>query len=313
VPSTDFRIPDDLQTRICGSFCVRRRSKAGGRNFAGAHNARRTPVPGNCSWRAVFAPNRARSTSGPGGAPSAPGGAFGAPANDASTRTVKHPKHGNDRRFYFPDLLRAACHFCDHLPGNTPLQEVVTRFPIHADGRLAVPEREAAMYLQDLDKNWTPKGLHRRRQGRARVVSAGTAYLVRQTLALLRDSIPRRWPPPPEATGRKEQALSPVTEGTPSTHWSSERRPGMFSCSAPPPTDAPLRNGRLSAVCGEASPSSGARPSSASCATSGPSIGWEDPLADQEETGHDPWGTYGVFEDDDDCAWVFDDNCFCGD
>ena len=60
-------------------------------------------------------------------------------------------------------------------------------------------------------------------------------------------------------------------------------------------------------------PSSGARPSSASCATSGPSIGWEDPLADQEDTGHDPWGAYGAFEDDDDCAWVFDDNCFRGD
>jgi len=55
--------------------------------------------------------------------------AFGAPANAASTPTLKHPKHGNDRRFYFPDLLRAACHFCDHLPGNTPLQDVVTSYP----------------------------------------------------------------------------------------------------------------------------------------------------------------------------------------
>jgi len=50
-------------------------------------------------------------------------------------------------------------------------------------------------------------------------------------------------------------------------------------------------------------PSSGARPSSASCATSEPS--WEDPLADQEDTGHDPWGACSAFEDD--------DNCFCGD
>ena len=55
----------------------------------------------------------------------------------------------------------------------------------------------------------------------------------------------------------------------------------------------------------------GAQPSSASCATSGPS--WEDPLADQEDTGHDPWGAYGAFEDDDDCARAFDDNCFRGD
>ena len=85
--------------------------------------------------------------------------------------------------------MRAACHFCDHLPGNTPLQDVVNRFPFHADGRLAVPEHEAAIYLQDLDKNWTPKGLNRRRQGRTRVVSQGAAYLARQTLALLRDSI----------------------------------------------------------------------------------------------------------------------------
>ena len=51
----------------------------------------------------------------------------------------------------------------------------------------------------------------------------------------------------------------------------------------------------------------------ASCATSGPTIGWEDPLADQEDTGHDPWGAYGAFEDDGDCAWAFDDNCFRGD
>ena len=113
--------------------------------------------------------------------------AFGAPDIAASTPTSKHPKHGKDRRF--PDLLRAACHFCDHLPGNTPLQDVVNRFPFHADGRLAVPEHEAAIYLQDLDKNWTPKGLNRRRQGRTRVVSQGAAYLARQTLALLRDSI----------------------------------------------------------------------------------------------------------------------------
>ena len=41
--------------------------------------------------------------------------------------------------------------------------------------------------------------------------------------------------------------------------------------------------------------------------------GREDPLADQEGTGHDPWGADGAFEDDGDCAWVFDDNCFRGD
>ena len=43
-------------------------------------------------------------------------------------------------------------------------------------------------------------------------------------------------------------------------------------------------------------------------------VGWEDPLADHEDTGHDPWGAYGGFEDqDDDCAWAFDDACFRGD
>jgi hypothetical protein len=26
------------------------------------------------------------------------------------------------------------------------------------------------------------------------------------------------------------------------------------------------------------------------------SSGWEDPLADQEDAGHDPWGAYGAFE-----------------
>ena len=42
--------------------------------------------------------------------------------------------------------------------------------------------------------------------------------------------------------------------------------------------------------------------------------GWEDPLADHEDSGHDPWGAYGVLEDlDDDCAWAFDDACFRSD
>ena len=39
--------------------------------------------------------------------------------------------------------------------------------------------------------------------------------------------------------------------------------------------------------------------------------GWEDPLADHEDSGHDPWAAYGVLEDlDHDCAWAFDDPCF---
>jgi len=42
--------------------------------------------------------------------------------------------------------------------------------------------------------------------------------------------------------------------------------------------------------------------------------GWEDPLADHEDSGHDPWGAYGVLEDlDHDCAWAFDDACFRSD
>ena len=39
--------------------------------------------------------------------------------------------------------------------------------------------------------------------------------------------------------------------------------------------------------------------------------GWEDPLADHEDSGYDPWAAYGVLEDlDHDCAWAFDDPCF---
>ena len=91
-----------------------------------------------------------------------------------------------------PDLLGgrpAACHFCDHLPDDAPLQDIVKRFPFTADGRLNVPPNAAAIYLRDLDRHREPKGLKRRRQGRTSVVSMGAAYLARQTLALLRDSI----------------------------------------------------------------------------------------------------------------------------
>ena len=97
------------------------------------------------------------------------------------------------RLFYYPDLLRAACHFCNHLPGDRTMQDIVERFPFPAlvTCRLIVPPHESSIYLRDLDKNRAPKGLHRRRQGRNRVVSMGAAHLARQivTLALLRDSI----------------------------------------------------------------------------------------------------------------------------
>jgi hypothetical protein len=33
---------------------------------------------------------------------------------------------------------------------------------------------------------------------------------------------------------------------------------------------------------------------------------------DQEDTGRDPWGANGAFEDDDDCVLAFDDNSFRG-
>ena len=65
-----------------------------------------------------------------------------APSNAISNPNSKQTQHGNDRRFYFPDLLRAACHYCDHLPGDTQLHVIIARFPIAPDGRLSVPESE---------------------------------------------------------------------------------------------------------------------------------------------------------------------------
>ena len=76
--------------------------------------------------------------------------ALEAPSNAISNPNSKQTQHGNDRRFYFPDLLRAACHYCDHLPGDTQLHVIIARFPINPDGRLSVPESEAEVLLQDL-------------------------------------------------------------------------------------------------------------------------------------------------------------------
>ena len=95
--------------------------------------------------------------------------ALGAPSNSISNPNPKQTQHGNDRRFY-PDLLRAACHYCAHLPGDTLLQVIITRFPINADGRITVPESEADILLHDLDKKTAPKGLPRRRGRRRRTV-----------------------------------------------------------------------------------------------------------------------------------------------
>ena len=67
--------------------------------------------------------------------------ALGAPNNAISNPNPKQTQRGNDCRFY-PDLLRAACHYCDHLPGDTQLQVIITRFPINSDGRITVPESE---------------------------------------------------------------------------------------------------------------------------------------------------------------------------
>ena len=86
--------------------------------------------------------------------------ALGAPLNAISNPNSKQTQHGNDRRFY-PDLLRAACHYCDHLPGDTQLQVIFTRFPINSDGRITVPESEADILLHDLDNKRAPKGLPR--------------------------------------------------------------------------------------------------------------------------------------------------------
>ena len=103
-----------------------------------------------------------------------------------SNPNSKQTQHGNDRRFYYPDLLRAACHYCDHLPGDTKLDVIVTRFPINPDGRITVSESEAEVLLHDLDNKRAPKGFPRRR-GKRPPVRAG-AYLARKTLALLRDA-----------------------------------------------------------------------------------------------------------------------------
>ena len=89
--------------------------------------------------------------------------ALGAPLNAVSNPNPKQTQHGNDRRFYYPDLLLAACHYCDHLPGDTKLDVIVTRFPINPDGRITVSESEAEVLLHDLDNKRAPKGLSRRR------------------------------------------------------------------------------------------------------------------------------------------------------
>ena len=119
-----------------------------------------------------------------------------APASAAPSQAISNPnskqtQHGNDRRFYFPDLLRAACHYCDHLPRDTQLQVIITRFPINADGRITVPESEANILLHDLDNKRAPRGLPRRRGRDKPTVSTGGAYLARRTLALLRDAFDR--------------------------------------------------------------------------------------------------------------------------
>ena len=84
--------------------------------------------------------------------------ALGAPLNAISNPNSKQTQHGNDRRFYYPDLLRAACHYCDHLPGDTKLDVIITRFPINPDGRITVSESEAEVLLHDLDNKRAPKG-----------------------------------------------------------------------------------------------------------------------------------------------------------
>jgi len=62
--------------------------------------------------------------------------AFGPPATASCKSPSKQLQHGN----YYPDLLRAACHFCDHLPCDTQVHAIITRFPFNADGRLVVSE-----------------------------------------------------------------------------------------------------------------------------------------------------------------------------
>ena len=113
--------------------------------------------------------------------------ALGAPSNAISNPNLKQTQHRNNRRFY-PDLLHAACHYCDHLPRDTQLQVIITWFPINSDGRITVPESEADILLHDLDKKRAPKGLPRKRGRGKLTVSTGAAYLDRLTLALLRDA-----------------------------------------------------------------------------------------------------------------------------
>ena len=43
--------------------------------------------------------------------------ALGAPSNAVSNPNPKQTQHGNDCRIFYPDLLHAACHYCDR-PGR---------------------------------------------------------------------------------------------------------------------------------------------------------------------------------------------------
>ena len=106
--------------------------------------------------------------------------ALGVPSNAISNSNPKQTQHGNDCRIFYPDLLHAACHYRDHLPGDTQLQVIIPRLPINPDDRITVPESEVGILLQDLDKKRAPRGLPRPRPGSKRV---------RRTLTLPRDAV----------------------------------------------------------------------------------------------------------------------------
>ena len=72
-------------------------------------------------------------------------------ARDENVARDADAPHSDDRCFYYPDLLRAACRFCNHLPGDSTMEDIVKRFPFTATGRLTVPPHDATIY-------WTQDG-----------------------------------------------------------------------------------------------------------------------------------------------------------
>ena len=140
---------------------------------------------------------------------------LGAPSNALSNPNPKQTQHGNDCRIFYPDLLHAACHFRDHLPGDMQLQVIITRLPISPDDRITVPESEVGILLQDLDKKRAPRSLPRPRPGSKRA---------RRTLTLPRDAVDlvtarQPWDPGPWHDYANEDAHAFNCQTLTATQW----------------------------------------------------------------------------------------------